>query len=220
MLGQRTQVRKGGIDAILETDWQFGKESNGLQANNSARTVNINAVAMRAWLGYTMFENRMKPRLAVNLDWASGDGDANCATAAACRTAGGTFENFFPTNHIHMGYADVQAWKNMFQPAVSLQFRPTERDHIEIWYNSFNLANARDNWYRGAQGAYIFSKNNNTKKHVGDEIDLTWTRMFADGKVAFQATYAEIFTGGYMTANLPNSPSRQSWGFVQLWMNF
>jgi len=220
MLGQRTELRKGGIDAILETDWQFGKESNGLQANNSARTVNINAVALRSWLGYTMYDNRMKPRLAVNLDWASGDGDANCATAAACRTAGGTFENFFPTNHIHMGYADVQAWKNMFQPAVSLQFRPTERDHFEFWWNSFNLANARDNWYRGAQGVYIFSKNNNTEKHVGDELDFTWTRMFADGKVAFQATYAYIFAGPYMTANMPQSPMDQQWGFVQLWMNF
>ena len=34
-----------------------------------------------------------------------------------------------------------------------------------------------------------------------------------------EATYAEIFTGGYINNNLGTN-SNQSWGFVQLWMNF
>jgi hypothetical protein len=118
-----------------------------------------------------------------------------------------------------MAYADVQAWKNMLAPQLNFQMRPTARDHFEIWYMNMNLANAKDNWYRGAQGAYVVSRNDNTKKHVGDEIDFTWTRMFADGKVSFQATYGHIFTGGYMLNNLGQT-NNQSWGFVQLWMNF
>lgn len=225
MIGQRTELRKGNWDSILETAYQFGVTADGIGADNQ-RNVKINAWALRFWLGYTLYENKMKPRLAVNLDWASGDGDANCATAATCSSAGGTFENFFPTNHIHMGYADVQAWKNMVAPQVNFQFRPdfgpfsAGRDHFEIWYMSMNLANARDNYYRAGQGPYIFSRNDNTKKHVGDEIDFSWTRMFADGKVAFQATYGHIFTGGYMTHNMPGTPTNQEWGFVQLWMNF
>jgi alginate export protein len=219
MIGQRSELRKGGLDFILETAWQFGKMADGIGTDNS-RNVNINAWALRTWLGYTVYSSKLKPRFAVNLDWASGDGDANCATAATCSSAGGTFENFFPTNHIHMAYADVQAWKNMFAPQLNFQMRPSARDHFEIWYMNMNLANARDNWYRAGQGPYIFTRNDNTKKHVGDEIDFSWTRMFADGKVAFQATYGHIFTGGYMTANMPTSPVNQSWGFVQLWMNF
>ena len=100
------------------------------------------------------------------------------------------------------------------------QFRPSERDHFEIWYMNMNLQSSKDCWYRAGQGCYTFSNANNTKKHIGDEVDFSWTRMFADGNVALQATYAHIFTGGYLTANLPGSPSNQSWGFVQLWMNF
>jgi hypothetical protein len=219
MIGQRTELRKGNVDFILETAWQFGKMADGLGGENT-RNVNINAWGLRTWLGYTVYSSKLKPRFAANLDWASGDGDANCATAATCASAGGTFENFFPTNHIHMAYADVQAWKNMFAPQLNFQMRPSARDHFEIWYMNMNLANARDNWYRAAQGPYIFTRNDNTKKHVGDEIDFSWTRMFADGKVAFQATYGHIFTGGYMTHNMPQGPSQQSWGFVQLWMNF
>ncbi len=218
MIGNRIEMRKGNWDFINETAWQTGRQSDGIGGENS-RNLTINAWATRNWLGYTWYENKMKPRLAVNLDYASGDGRNNCSTAATCKTAN-TFENFFPTNHIHMGYADVMAWKNMLAPQANFQFRPTARDHFEIWYMNMNLASSKDCWYRAAQGCYVFSKQNNTKTHIGDEIDFTWTRMFADGKVAFQATYGHIFAGGYLTANLPGSPSDQSWGFVQLWMNF
>jgi hypothetical protein len=91
----------------------------------------------------------------------------------------------FPTNHIHMGYMDVQAWKNMMSPSINFQARPSKDDHIEIWLTSLNLANSKDNWYRGAQGVYVFSKTGNTKKHIGDELDISWTHMFMDGKLAF-----------------------------------
>ena len=233
MIGQRTELRKGNWDAILETAWQTGRQSDGLGTDNQ-RNLTINAWALRSWLGYTVYESKWKPRFAVNVDYASGDGNANCAvnqaaggssaggaataTGIGCKTAN-TFENFFPTNHIHMGYADVQAWKNMLAPQANLQFRPSERDHVEIWYMNMNVANARDNWYRAGQGPYVFSRTDNNKKHIGEEIDFTWTRMFADGKVALQATYSHIFVGGYVLNNLQQA-SNQEWGFVQLWMNF
>jgi len=232
MFGNRIEVRKGGWDIINETAYQFGAMTSGL-AGARKHDVHINAWATRNWIGYTWYNLRWKPRFAVNLDYASGDGNANCATnagtgnATASAQAGAslkcssanTFENFFPTNHIHMGYADVIAWKNMFAPQVNLQFRPTERDHFEFWFMNMNLANPQDNYYRAAQGPYIWSATNNKAKHIGDEYDFTWTRMFADGRVAFQATYAHIFAGEYIARNL-GTGSNQSWGFVQLWMNF
>ena len=221
MVGQRTELRKGGVDAILETAYQFGQMSDGLGADNQ-RNIHINAWALRSWLGYTAYSSKLKPRLAVGFDYASGDGNANCSTGGVqqfgCRS-GNTFENFFPTNHIHMGYMDVMAWKNMLSPQVNFQMRPTARDHFEILYSHFQLANARDNWYRGAQGVYVFSKPNNTTNHIGDEIDFTWTRMFADGKVAVQATWGHMFTGDYIKQNL-NTNSDQDWAYVSLWMNF
>ena len=225
MLGNRIEIRKGGFDFINETAWQTGAMSSGLQAQN--KDVHINAWATRNWLGYTWYDNKLKPRLALGFDYASGDGNANCATGTGgtdglttatngmrCRSAN-TFENFFPTNHIHMGYADVIAWKNMIDPQLNFQLRPTARDHFEFWYNHMLLASSRDNWYRAAQGVYVYSKTNNKQTHIGDELDFTWTRMFADGKVAFQATYGHIFSGDYIRDNL-GTKSDQSWGFVQL----
>src|SRR5439155_11000178 len=62
---------------------------------------------------------------------------------------------------------------------------PTKDDHIEIWATSLNLANTKDNWYRATQGVYVFSRTDNNKRHLGDEIDIIWTRFFMDGKLSF-----------------------------------
>jgi hypothetical protein len=242
MIGNRIEMRKGNWDFINETAWQFGQMGaggiggatvNACGGDAQAKCLHINAFASRTWLGYTHYQHAWKPRLAFNFDYASGDGRNGCQTSAAnnaaiggCRSAN-TFENFFPTNHIHMGYADVMAWKNMVAPQVNLQFRPTTRDHIEIWYMNMNTANKRDCWYRAAQVCYVNSSVNARNHHIGDEIDFTWTRMFADGKIAFQTTYAAIIPGGYLTDNLAgsapgqlNAAQTQHWGYAQIWMNF
>lgn len=220
MVGGRVEMRKGGWDFSSETAWQFGQMGQAGACSGQQKCLHINAWATRNWVGYTAYDFKWKPRLAFNFDYASGDGRNNTcgATPGSCSTAN-TFENFFPTNHIHMGYMDIQAWKNMLSPSVNFQARPSARDHIEIWYTNLNLASSKDCWYRGSQGCYVFSNANNTKTHVGDEIDFTWTRMFADGKVAFQATYGTLFTGGYLTSTL-NQQVNQHWAYLSLWMNF
>lgn len=227
-IGNRAEVRKGNFDFINELEYQFGSMASGQAVGTNGvetRDLHINAWATRNWLGYTVYQSKWKPRFAVGFDYASGDGNANCnapvaagAANSRCTTAN-TFENLYPTNHIHMGYMDVMAWKNMLTPAANIQLRPTERDHFEIWYNNFNLASARDNWYRASQTVYVFSKQNNTAKHIGDEVDFTWTRMFADGKVALQGTYGYMWVGDYVRQNLGNN-SNQQWAYVSLWVNF
>jgi hypothetical protein len=214
MIGNRTELRKGNWDFINETAWQFGRMADGLGGDNQ-RNLTINAWATRNWLGYTIYEHKWKPRFAIGFDYASGDGNANCAannsgnqllapTASAgltCKTAN-TFENFFPTNYIHAGYMLNAAWRNSIQPQVNLQARPSEQDHLEFWGQRHYLANARDNWYRGAQGPLVFSQTTNTVNHVGDEVDFSWTHMFADGKVSLTATYGHFFIGDYVRQNL------------------
>ena len=222
-IGNRIEMRKGNFDASNETVYQFGAmgDNNGQNAGNGEqKNLHISAWATRNWIGYTHYQSSWKPRLAFNFDYASGDGRANCTVGSGtgCKTAN-TFENMFPTNHIHMGYMDVQAWKNMMSPSINFQARPTKDDHIELWYTDLNLANRHDNWYRGSQGVYVWSKNGNTKSHIGDEIDVAWTHMFMDGKLAFQAAYGHLFAGGYIAQNLGTSKD-QEWAYAQLWMNF
>ena len=224
-VGNRTEMRKGNFDATNEIVYQFGTMGDQMAATGDStrdnqRNLSINAWATRNWLGYTHYQSSWKPRFAINMDYASGDGRAQCGAGGqgTCKTAN-TFENLFPTNHIHMGYMDVQAWKNMMSPSVNFQARPTKDDHIEIWATSLNLANKEDNWYRGSQGAYVYSKVGNTKTHIGDELDLAYTHMFMDGKLAFQTSYGHLWAGGYIAENLGTSKG-QDWAYAQLWLNF
>jgi hypothetical protein len=223
MLGNRTEMRKGSWDFSNETAWQFGTMADGLGLDNQ-RNVRINAWATRNWLGYTWFTHEWKPRVAIGFDYASGDGNANCSVGGtaqagyACRS-GNTFENFFPTNYIHTGFMLNAAWKNSIQPQVNLQARPTRRDHVEFWGQMHYLPNARDNWYRGAQGVLVFSRPDNTANYVGSETDFAWTHIFADGKVSMTVTYGHFFVGKYVQTNLGTNRD-QDWGILQLWMNF
>jgi hypothetical protein len=223
MIGARAELRKGNWDFVHEVAYQFGRAADGAGEDNR-RDLRINAWASGTWLGYTWYERRWKPRLAAGFDYASGDGDANCITAAGVRTrsCGGnadTFENFFPTNFLHVGYMLNGAWRNSVQPHVNFQARPTARDHVEIWALRKYLASARDNWYRGSQSPLIFSRADNTENHVGDEIDVAWTHMFADGKVSLSVIYGHFFSGPYVKSQLGTSAD-QDWGVVQLWTNF
>ena len=231
VIGNRIAVKKGGFDFSNELVYQFGQmgDTGGTAATSNPcgpsgtenKCLHINAWATRNWIGYTVYDWTWKPRLAFNFDYASGDGRSNCTLDSAygsCSTSN-TFENFYPTNHIHMGYMDVQSWKNALTWSVNLQARPTRDDHIEVWYTNLNLANAQDNWYRGSQGVYVFSKVGNTTKHLGDELDFTWTHLFMDGRLAFQTSFSYLFTGPYIRENLRTNKD-QTWAYAQLWLNF
>jgi hypothetical protein len=224
MVGGRIEMRKGNFDGWNETIYQFGEMGSpggpfGAGYGNQ-KYLHINAWATRNWIGYTVYEWEWKPRLAFNFDYASGDGRANCTIGGdtGCKTAN-TFENLWGTNHIHMGYMDTIGWKNMMKPSINLQFRPSKDDHIEIWATSLNLANTKDNWYRAAQTVYVYSKVNNTTRHIGNELDIIWTRFLMDGKLSFQAGYGHLFAGEYIQENL-GTKTDQDWAYLQLWVNF
>ncbi len=229
-IGAHISLKKANVDFSTEAVYQFGQMGDSAtsasslcgNADGQGKCLHISAWATRSWIGYTAYQLPWKPRLAFNFDYASGDDSSNCTLNTAygsCRTAN-TFENFYPTNHIHMGYMDVMAWKNMLSWSVNLQARPTENDHIEVWYTNLNLATAQDNWYRASQDVYVFSKVGNTKTHIGDEVDLVYTHHFMDGKLAFQAAYSHLFPGAYISENLGRNAVGQDWVYVQLWLNF
>ena len=223
MVGLRLEFRAGSWDFTHEAAYQFGRSADGFDFDNR-RNLRINAWASGTWLGYTWYTHRWKPRVAIGFDYASGDGDSNCVTpggnlARSCGGNANTFENFFPTNFLHVGYMLNGAWRNSVQPQVNVQARPTARDHIELWALRKYLASARDNWYRGSQGPLIFSGSDNRTTHIGDELDIAWSHMFADGKVSLSIIYGHFFSGPYIKHQLGTSAD-QDWGIVQLWTNF
>lgn len=219
-VGGRVALRKGMFDGSAEAYHQFGS----IDIGQSGQQAHINALAIAAEAGLT-FSMPWSPRVGVEFNYASGDGDGracNSGNVAACQGTANTFENLYPTNHIVMGYADVMAWRNMVAYSASLQFIPFDyaANHFEFRYWNFRKANNGDCWYRAAQNCYFNASNGSN--HLTDEIDFIYTLFFKGNKVAWQTGASYLFAGSFLDkqAGAGNSAVNQTWAYTQLHINF
>lgn len=227
-IGARLAVKQGLFDGHFEGYHQFGQASSDSNLLQNSQNLHINAYALAAEGGLTFTSLPWSPRVGLEFNYASGDGDANCTTATNCNGTSNTFENLYPTNHIVMGYADVMAWRNMVAYSGSLQVIPFNNtaNHLEFRYWNFRKANSGDNWYRAAQNAYFTSNAANRATHLTDEFDLIYTLFFKGNKVSWQVGFSYLIAGDF----LDNEAARllgagreavnQSWGYTQVHVNF
>ncbi|MGE3154187.1 MAG: alginate export family protein [Nitrospiraceae bacterium] len=221
-VGARVAFRKSIVDVSGEGYWQFGQMDIG----QSGQRASINAYAFAAEGGVTL-PIPWAPRVGLEFNMASGDGDAlNCTASnpAGCNGTANTFENLYPTNHIVMGYADVMAWRNMVAYSASLQFIPFNNtaNHFEFRYWNFRRQTSGDCWYRAAQNCYFAPANSNTANHLTDEIDFIYTLFFKNNKVAWQMGASYLFAGSFLDnqAGPGNTAVNQTWAYTQLHINF
>jgi hypothetical protein len=232
-MGGRVAYRQGMFDGTLESYWQRG--SMGLAS--SANRLQINAMALAAEGGITFKDAPWSPRLGLEFNYASGDGNANrcnSSTGAACNGHANTFENLYPTNHIVMGYADRMAWRNMVGYSGSAQFIPTNSQHLEFRFWVFRKANSQDCWYTASQacfstantsvgGAQQFASSNSLYK----ELDVIHTLYFMNNKVGWQTGGGYLWAGNYVNqlaagnaAATGSSAVNSIWAYTQLHVNF
>ncbi len=236
-VGARVGYRQGIFDGTFEAYRQFGTASSfnpnsagGLGDN--AMDLRIKAMALAAEGGLTFKDMPWSPRVGLEFNYASGDGDANCTSTTTCNGTAGTFENLYPTNHIVMGYADVMGWRNMVAYSGSLQMIPFDNkaNHLEFRYWNFRRASTGDNWYRAAQNVYFSAGNagavTNRAAHLADEIDVIYTLFFKGGKVAWQTGFSYLMAGSFLdnvaVANngAGSKAIDQTWGYTQIHVNF
>ena len=88
----------------------------------------------------------MAPRLSAEFNTASGNkGDGKWRS----------FDQLYPTNHIHFGYMDRMSWKNMNHLAFGLQLRPNKDSHFEVTGHLFSLQETTDNVYHAGQAPLV-----------------------------------------------------------------
>jgi len=231
-LGGRAALRQGMFDGTAEYYWQTGS----MGVAQSADRLHINAQAM-AFEGGITFPVAWTPRIGVEFNYASGDGDAtkcNGNTGVGCNGTANTFENLYPTNHILMGYADKMAWRNMVGYSASLQAKPSRAQHLDFRFWIFRKANNGDCWYAANQSCYsqassstVSSNGVATSNSLYKEIDGVYTLFFKDNKVAWQIGASYLIAGqmldqlaaGNAAAN-GASAVNQIWAYTQLHVNF
>ena len=114
-----------GLQASAEAAFQFG--------HRGPDDHEANAFALAA--GY-VFDVRYRPALRFEWDRATGDGDPEDARSRE-------FNNLFPTNHAHYGYADLLGWRNMHAFEATLSGSPRAGHFVSADVLRFRLFDAR-----------------------------------------------------------------------------
>jgi hypothetical protein len=222
---KKTPLGKVRTDLTVEGYYQFGE----IGTEGRPLEMNIEAYAFHVDGGVTL-PVPMQPRIGGEMNMASGSQYANSCTAqSGSAGCGGTwrgFDQLFPTNHIHFGYMDRMAWKNMIHFAGTLNLRPSANSHFELSGHRFFLNETKDAWYGANQNAFITMDNRNEEDDVGSEIDVVYTLFFGEGNhVAWQLGGGTFFAGDvidnnsrsdYNSVDVPN----ETWGYTQLWINW
>jgi hypothetical protein len=194
------------IDFTGEAAYQTG--SMNARGSTPESDISAHAVALKA--GYTAPVS-MKPRIGIEYDRASGDSDPTDDKFE-------TFENLFPTNHLHYGYMDYVGWRNMQALRLSVSVKPNATTGVSLDYHRFSLAEESDNWYAASGAVFRTTPVNNTESDLGQEIDLV-AHMMVKEKVRLEAGYGRFMPGDYVDVNFPAGDA-SDWFYLQAGVSF
>lgn len=211
-IGFRLDGKAAGdtIDFTGETAYQTGS----MEARNAVSPTprsDIRAYAYAFKAGYTL-PVAVKPRFGIEYDRASGDDDLSDDTLK-------TFENLFPTNHIHYGYMDYVGWRNMQDLRVSVGIKPTKTSGASLDYHRFTLAEKADNWYAASGRIFRATPAGNSETELGREIDLVVYAMVKE-KLRLEAAYGRFIPGKYVKANFPSADDASGFIYLQVGVGF
>jgi hypothetical protein len=170
----------------------------------------VGADDIRAWMltlngGYT-FDSRLKPRLFVNGDAASGD-----------RRFGGrvgTFNQLYPTNHAYLGNADYVGRQNVLSPSAGVSLRPASSLTVSVTQFGFWRASVHDALYNSS-GSALRPGTGTAGRYIGAETDLVATYQF-DRRVLGYASYNHFFPGDFIRQTGPARASDYGYAALQL----
>lgn len=203
----------GNWDYTLEGAYQFGRFVDaGKSLEQAAYAASLN-------VGYTFKNVPTSPRVAVELNYASGDSDPADGRHE-------TFDNLFPTNHKFYGAMDVVSWQNMQNIRLNVSAKPTKEVSVAFDVNGFWVADKQDFFYNvagGARAAGGYGRTPNAGNYVGTELDLV-TTYSPDPAVNLQLGMGHFLVGDYPADSLRMNAGAQthdaSWVFAQLKLNF
>ncbi|MBI3448650.1 MAG: alginate export family protein [Acidobacteria bacterium] len=126
------------------------------------------------------------------------------------------FFNFFPTNHIHYGYADLEGWRNIRSPYAGASWSKG-RHFAQAKVHAFSLENAAGPWKDAGGNVLGFDATGSSGTAVGSETDLTY-RFALKEKATIEAGYSRFLPAHFAKSSRGDDP--QDWGYVMLTVGF
>ncbi|HET6880981.1 MAG TPA: alginate export family protein [Pirellulales bacterium] len=198
-IGSRWQGSRGNWLWELQGSYQFGRYGSGLQS--AGMTV--------SGIGYELADRRIKPRMWLYYDWASGDANPNNGVH-------GTFNQLFPWAHRYFGFMDLVGRQNIRDLNVLFTASPTKRTNLTLWYHIFHLAQARDALYNSSGVPIRISPTGAAGTYVGQELDLLYQIVF-NPRADVVFGYSHFFAGSFVKATNPLGVSGNADFYYSQW---
>jgi hypothetical protein len=183
---------KGKLDANVEAAIQFGQSRSSL---SSTRELDHFAWFVHGAVAYT-FEAPASPRLAFEIDYASGDGDPDDGSNNRFDTLYGARRFDFNPTGIYGPFARA----NLITPGLRLQVKPTSSLSSFVSARTFWLASKSDAWTTTG----IIDPQGSSGNHLGTQIEIRVRWDVAPQNVRLEAGYAHTFWGEFID-NAPGS---------------
>lgn len=173
----------------LESIWEFGRSSPNAVED---ATDPIRAYAFDAEVDYYV-QHALKPVLAAEYGYASGDGDRQSATTAQFGNRHGTHDDAFQGfGYINTGLALAARFTNLQFVRLGSRITPYEKKtafgRLDVGADYYRLFKADD------KGPISDFRANQNSADIGQEVDvfLEW-RLFSD--LSLSVRYAHFFPG-------------------------
>jgi hypothetical protein len=168
-------------------------------------TQNINAFATQAGAAYQFLNLESKPRVFVQYDYASGNGNP---AGNANHT---TFDTIYPTAHDRFGITDLFGWQNIETVRAGATVEPHRRLTFTVQGLDDWAADALDSIYNTSGSAIVNNKTNHGT-HLGAEIDgYSWYELNKHFNLGGGIGY---FGGGQFLTNVESSHSYTTYYFA------
>ncbi len=187
--GIRIYGKKGSFDYDVNLSLQFGRKHIG------GEKLERHAWAFYADFGYTFYEP-FKTRIALQYNFASGDGDPNDHSYH-------TFDQLYACVHGKYGLMDLFCWQNVHDIYAYANLFPEKGTKILFGIHSFFLDDTHDAWYNCYKKIQRWDKTGSASSFVGNELDLlvvynVRSRNKLLNNFVIKAFYGHFFAGPYV----------------------
>ena len=165
------------------SDWDYDVSLVGQWGETQGQRHHAWAAHIEA--GHT-WATAWKPRLAVWLNYASGDANAE-------DDRNQRFDPLFGATYAFYGFSSYFIWQNMVNPALRFSFKPASRVQLELMHRAYWLASDTDGWPRGLRRDPVGSSG----RFIGQETDLRLVWQLGKN-FDVDIAYALFWPGGFV----------------------
>lgn len=209
--GARVEKKRspGALDYEFELVYQFG-DSRASRSGSDTTDLDHKAFFHHSEVGYSL-EGSWKPRIALELDVASGDDDPTDGENNRFDTLYGARRGEFGPTSIYGPFAR----SNLFTPGLRLDLAPRDDVGLMFSYRLHSLESDRDAW----TAAGVVDPTGNSGDDLGQfaEVRVRWKAV--PDSVHFEGGVGRHFTGSFVD-NAPNSNGEGDTTYAYLEVTF